>query len=83
MDAQGYIDGIGPMSKGPRFMARLGARVLGTYPLRDSASKMSYYDKSFAGGDATIVATVHTLIPGATLIPDKAPFVMVCLIITV
>ncbi|KAL3783473.1 hypothetical protein ACHAW5_011120 [Stephanodiscus triporus] len=53
IDAQGFVDGIGPMSYLPAPIARLGIRVLKSEPLRSSANRMSYYDvKSYATEDA-------------------------------
>lgn len=75
--AQGYIDGIGPMSKGPRFIARLGAQILRTYYLRETASKMSYHDaQRFATRDATLIASLHVLADGAQ--HARAPCILCC-----
>ena len=45
IDAQGYIEGAGPMAGAPDFLARLGIRILKTDWLRQQANKLSYFDK--------------------------------------
>ena len=45
IDAQGYIEGAGPMAGAPDFLARLGIRILKTDWLRQQANKLSYCDK--------------------------------------
>ncbi|KAL3804782.1 hypothetical protein ACHAW5_010510 [Stephanodiscus triporus] len=65
IDAQGFVDGIGPMSYLPAPIARLGIRVLKSEPLRSSANRMSYYDvESYATEDALRVGRLHTLREG-------------------
>ncbi|KAL7543037.1 hypothetical protein ACHAWF_007307 [Thalassiosira exigua] len=65
IDAQGFVDGIGPMSFLPAPLARAGIQVLRSEPLRSSANQMSYYDKeAFATDDALKVGRLHTLREG-------------------
>merc|ERR1712238_134242 len=55
IDAQGFVDGVGPMSMLPKPLAQLGVKVLKSVPLRNSANQMSYYDpKTFATDDALV-----------------------------
>jgi hypothetical protein len=61
IDAQGFIDGIGPMASLPPFFARLGVEVLRTKPLREMANQMSYYNKEkYATQDALLIGRLHT-----------------------
>ena len=46
LDAQGFIDGIGPMANLPRPLAALGVKVLKTEGLRQAANKVAYHDKA-------------------------------------
>ena len=46
VDAQGFIDGIGPMSIMPRFLSEIGVQVLKSVALRQMANKMAYFDKA-------------------------------------
>lgn len=65
IDAQGFVDGIGPMSFLPAPLARAGIKVLKSEPLRSSANQMSYYDKeSFATDDALKVGRLHCMRDG-------------------
>jgi pimeloyl-ACP methyl ester carboxylesterase len=65
IDAQGFIDGIGPMAIMPRPIAKLGVELLRSYSLRNSASQMSYYDKeNFATDDAVVISQLHCLREG-------------------
>mmetsp|Transcript_10431 Transcript_10431/g.29691 ORF Transcript_10431/g.29691 Transcript_10431/m.29691 type:complete len:387 (+) Transcript_10431:51-1211(+) len=65
VDAQGFIDGIGPMASLPRPLAMLGVSVLKTVPLRQAANKMAYFDKNlYATEDAMRVGRLHTHMPG-------------------
>mmetsp|Transcript_15679 Transcript_15679/g.23151 ORF Transcript_15679/g.23151 Transcript_15679/m.23151 type:complete len:413 (-) Transcript_15679:599-1837(-) len=65
IDAQGFIDGIGPMAALPNFLAKIGIEVLKSEPLRDSANQMSYYDKeAYATEDALKVGRYHCLREG-------------------
>lgn len=65
IDAQGFVDGIGPMQYLPTPLASLGAQVLKSVPLRSSASQMSYFDKeTFATEDALIISRLHCLREG-------------------
>ena len=65
IDAQGFVDGIGPMSFLPAPLARAGIKVLKSEPLRSSANQMSYYDKKkFATDDALKVGRFHCLRDG-------------------
>ncbi|KAL3776594.1 hypothetical protein ACHAW5_009459 [Stephanodiscus triporus] len=68
INAQGFVDGIGPMSYLPVPIARLGIRVLKSEPLRSSANRMSYYDvESYATEDALRVGRLHVGERGAQL----------------
>ncbi|KAL9178717.1 hypothetical protein ACHAXT_003848 [Thalassiosira profunda] len=65
IDAQGFVDGIGPMSFMPAPLARAGIRVLQSVPLRSSANQMSYFDKeTYATDDALKVGRLHCLRDG-------------------
>ncbi|KAG2491423.1 hypothetical protein HYH03_010211 [Edaphochlamys debaryana] len=65
IDAQGFIDGIGPMATAPRFLLNLGVSVLRAEWLRMAANKMAYFDKPrFATDDAMRVGRLHTHLPG-------------------
>lgn len=65
IDAQGFVDGIGPMSFLPKPIAKLGVEVLKSVPLRSSANQMSYYDKTtYATDEAVIVGRLHCLQEG-------------------
>jgi pimeloyl-ACP methyl ester carboxylesterase len=65
IDAQGFIDGTGPMAMLPKFLAEAGVEVLKSVPLRNSANKMSYYDAdTFATEDALKVGRLHCLQDG-------------------
>ena len=60
LNAQGFVDGIGPMSYLPVPIARLGIRVLKSELLHCSANRMSYYDvESYAMEDALRVGRLH------------------------
>ena len=65
IDAQGFVDGIGPMSSLPPPLAKLGISVLKSNWLRSTANQMSYYNKAiFATEDAVKVGRLHTLRDG-------------------
>lgn len=65
IDAQGFVDGVGPMASLPKPLARLGVKVLKSVPLRNSANKMSYYDpETYATEDALKVGRMHCLRDG-------------------
>ena len=65
IDAQGFVDGVGPMAQLPKFLAQAGVKVLKSVPLRNSANNMSYYDKeTFATDDALKVGRLHCLREG-------------------
>ena len=65
VDAQGFIDGIGPMSMAPRFLSVLGVQVLKSVGLRQMANKMAYYDKKrYATDDAMRIGRLHTHLDG-------------------
>ena len=60
IDAQGFIDGLGPLSKLPEWLATLGVKVLGSRPLREMANQISYHDpETFATEDAVRVGQLH------------------------
>ena len=61
IDAQGFVDGVGPMASLPRPLAGLGVDVLGSRPLRSLANRLSYHDKEkFATEDALLIGRLHT-----------------------
>lgn len=65
IDAQGFVDGVGPMAQLPKFLAQAGVQVLKSVPLRNSANNMSYYNKeTFATEDALKVGRLHCLQEG-------------------
>ncbi len=65
IDAQGFVDGIGPMSFLPAPLARAGIKVLQSVPLRNSANQMSYYNPdTYATEDALNVGRLHCLRDG-------------------
>ena len=65
IDAQGFVDGVGPMAKLPTPLAKLGVGVLKSIPLRNSANQMSYYDKeTFATEEAQVIGRLHCLRDG-------------------
>ncbi|KAF8068210.1 zinc finger CCCH domain-containing protein 56 [Scenedesmus sp. PABB004] len=66
IDAQGFIDGIGPMASLPRPLAAAGVWVLRTEQLRMAANKMAYHDPCLATPDAMRVGRLHTHAPGWT-----------------
>ena len=67
VDAQGFIDGIGPMSSMPRFLSVLGVQVLKSVGLRQMANKMAYFDKErYATDDAMRIGRLHTHLDGWT-----------------
>ena len=62
---QAYAEGIGPLSAAPRWLARLGVKLLRSVPLRQAANKMAYYNvEEFATEDAMRVGRLHTHLPG-------------------
>ena len=65
IDAQGFVDGVGPMAMLPKPIAELGVQVLKSVPLRSSANQMSYFDKeTYATEDALKVGRLHCLRDG-------------------
>lgn len=64
IDAQGFIDGIGPMATLPRALAAAGVWVLRTEQLRMAANRMAYHDQAFATEDAMRVGRLHTHLDG-------------------
>jgi pimeloyl-ACP methyl ester carboxylesterase len=65
IDAQGFVDGIGPMSFLPVPLARAGIKVLQSISLRQSANRMSYYDvETYATEDAQKIGRLHCLREG-------------------
>lgn len=67
IDAQGFIDGIGPLATMPRFLSQLGVKVLRSVPLRQVANQMAYHDRRrYATDDAMRVGRLHTNLPGWT-----------------
>jgi pimeloyl-ACP methyl ester carboxylesterase len=67
IDAQGFIDGIGPLASMPRFLSVLGVKVLRSVQLRQMANQMAYHDKEqYATEDAMRIGRLHTHLPGWT-----------------
>jgi pimeloyl-ACP methyl ester carboxylesterase len=65
LDAQGFVDGIGPMATLPKPLAKLGTQVLKSVQLRSSANQMSYFDKKqFATDEAVVVGRMHCMREG-------------------
>lgn len=65
IDAQGFVDGIGPMAAMPKPIAKLGAGALKSIFLRSSVNQISYYDKeTFATDEAMKVGRLHCLREG-------------------
>ena len=65
IDAQGFVDGVGPMQMLPKPLAKLGVGVLKSIPLRNSANQMSYFDKEkFATEEAQVIGRLHCLRDG-------------------
>jgi pimeloyl-ACP methyl ester carboxylesterase len=65
LDAQGFVDGIGPMASMPRPLAKIGVEVLKSVPLRSSANQMSYFDKkTYATDEAVVVGRMHCMREG-------------------
>lgn len=64
VDAQGFIEGIGPMATLPAPFAKVGLQVLKSVPLRDVANRMAYFDKEkFATKEARDIGRLHCLLP--------------------
>lgn len=64
VDAQGFIEGIGPMATLPTPFAKVGLQVLKSVPLRDVANRMAYFDKGkFATKEARDIGRLHCLLP--------------------
>ena len=65
IDAQGFVDGVGPMAMLPKPLAKIGVGVLKSVPLRNMANQMSYFDtETFATEDAQVIGRLHTLRDG-------------------
>jgi pimeloyl-ACP methyl ester carboxylesterase len=65
IDAQGFVDGVGPMAFLPKPLAKIGVGVLRSIPLRNSANQMSYFDKeTFATEEAQVIGRLHCLRDG-------------------
>ena len=65
IDAQGFVDGIGPMASLPKALAQGGVQILKSVPLRNSANQMSYFDKEkYATEDALKIGRFHCLQEG-------------------
>jgi pimeloyl-ACP methyl ester carboxylesterase len=65
IDAQGFVDGVGPMAALPKPLAKLGVGVLRSVPLRNSANQMSYFDKeTFATEEAQVIGRLHCMRKG-------------------
>jgi pimeloyl-ACP methyl ester carboxylesterase len=65
IDAQGFVDGVGPMALLPKPLAQAGVAVLKSVPLRNSANQMSYYDvDTYATEEAQMIGRLHCLRSG-------------------
>jgi pimeloyl-ACP methyl ester carboxylesterase len=65
IDAQGFVDGVGPMASLPKPLAKIGVGVLQSVPLRNMANKMSYYDvERYATEEAQVIGRLHCLRDG-------------------
>lgn len=65
IDAQGFVDGVGPMAMLPKPLAKIGVGVLKSVPLRNAANQMSYFDTdTYATEDAQVIGRLHTLRDG-------------------
>ena len=65
IDAQGFVDGVGPMAMLPKPLAKIGVGVLKSVPLRNMANQMSYFDTdTYATEDAQVIGRLHTLQDG-------------------
>jgi hypothetical protein len=65
IDAQAYLDGVGPVSNAPKFVINLGVQFLRTKFLRNKANQMVYYDQEkLATSDAMRIGRLHTFCPG-------------------
>jgi len=65
IDAQGFVDGVGPMAMLPKPLAQAGVQVLKSVPLRSSANQMSYFNpEKFATEDALKIGRLHCLRDG-------------------
>ena len=65
IDAQGFVDGVGPMAALPKPLAKAGVAVLKSIPLRSSANQMSYFDKeTYATDDAVTIGRLHCVQQG-------------------
>mmetsp|Transcript_54631 Transcript_54631/g.132667 ORF Transcript_54631/g.132667 Transcript_54631/m.132667 type:complete len:463 (+) Transcript_54631:129-1517(+) len=65
IDAQGFVDGVGPMALLPTPLAKAGVAFLKSVPLRNSANQMSYYDvDTYATEEAQMIGRLHCLRPG-------------------
>lgn len=65
IDAQGFVDGVGPMAMLPKPLAKIGVGVLKSVPLRNQANQMSYFDTDkFATEDAQVIGRLHCLREG-------------------
>jgi pimeloyl-ACP methyl ester carboxylesterase len=65
IDAQGFVDGVGPMALMPKPIAKIGVSVLRSIPLRNAANKMSYYNvEKFATDEAQVIGRLHCLREG-------------------
>jgi pimeloyl-ACP methyl ester carboxylesterase len=64
VDAQGLIDGIGPLATMPKFLSKLGVDLLRSVPLRRYANQLAYHDKNtYATNDAMLIGRLHTHSP--------------------
>jgi pimeloyl-ACP methyl ester carboxylesterase len=68
IDAQGFVDGIGPIGSLPTPLAKLGIAVLKSIPLRSSANQMSYYNPNvYATDEAVQIGRYHIVQQGDPL----------------
>lgn len=66
VDAQGFIDGLGPWRVAPRFLINLLVQVLKSTAVRNYANGLAYKNPALATDDAMRIGRLHTLLPGWT-----------------
>ncbi|GFR41966.1 hypothetical protein Agub_g2766 [Astrephomene gubernaculifera] len=65
VDAQGFLQGLGPLPFAPRPLLQAGVALLGSQWLRRAVNKMAYYDKPrFVTPEAVLLSSLHTQQPG-------------------
>ncbi|DBB08794.1 TPA: hypothetical protein ACH3X3_007456 [Trebouxia sp. C0006] len=64
VDAQGFIDGLGPWRVAPKFLINLLVQVLKSTAIRKYAGDLAYNDKALATDDALLIGRLHTYLSG-------------------